>query len=92
MGFDLPQVLVIAAICYGIGIIWNVIFKSAKNEYIPAIVAVSGAILGAIGFYVIPNYPASDILTAIGIGMMSGLTATGVDQVVKQLSSKDDNQ
>ena len=38
-------------------------------------------------------FPATDILTAIAVGIVSGLAATGIDQTVKQLGSKelDDN-
>ena len=32
----------------------------------------------------IPDFPASDYITAVAVGAMSGLTATGVNQVYKQ--------
>lgn len=55
------------------------------NKWIPTIVGVSGAVLGVVGMYVMPDFPASDILTAIAIGIVSGLGSTGVHQAVKQL-------
>lgn len=36
--------------------------------------------------YYMPGYPATDIITAIAIGIVSGLAATGADQVYKQLT------
>ena len=40
-----------------------------------------------------PDFPAADMLTAIAVGIVSGLAATGIDQTVKQLGSQelDDN-
>ena len=47
--------------------------------------AVIGGILGAVGMGVIPDFPATDYITAVAVGIVSGLAATGVDQLVKQL-------
>ena len=52
------------------------------------ICGVLGGILGVVGLYWIPEYPAQDIITAIAVGIMSGLAATGVNQVYKQLSGE----
>jgi ribonucleotide monophosphatase NagD (HAD superfamily) len=38
--------------------------------------------------YVMPDYPAKDILTAIAVGIVSGLAATGTNQIYKQLKGK----
>ena len=38
-----------------------------------------------IGMYVMPEFPASDIMTAIAVGIVSGLASTGVNQVYKQV-------
>lgn len=75
----------IIALCYFIGFIAKQI-PAIKNNYIPLIVGASGAILGIIGYFTIPDYPASDLLTAISVGVASGLTSTGVDQLVKKNS------
>ncbi|MCR5012235.1 MAG: phage holin family protein, partial [Lachnospiraceae bacterium] len=46
----------------------------------------AGAILGAVAFLIgMPDFPAADIITAIAVGIVSGLAATGVDQAIKQL-------
>jgi len=56
------------------------------NKWLPVICGVIGAVLGVVGMYYMPGYPATDIITAIAIGIVSGLAATGADQVYKQLT------
>lgn len=58
-----------------------------KDNYIPIIVGVAGGILGIIGMYVIPDFPANDILNAIAVGIVSGLSSTGVNQIYKQVKN-----
>ena len=76
-------VVAITVICYLIGQ-GAKMFPSIKNEAIPVIVGVCGGILGVIGMFVMPDFPANDILNAIAIGIVSGLASTGVNQVYKQ--------
>lgn len=73
----------IIAICYFIGIIAKNI-TVVKDNYIPVIVGVAGGVLGIVGFYTIPEYPATDVLTAISVGIASGLASVGINQVVRQ--------
>lgn len=82
-------VIAIVVITYLIGIAVKAIPK-IKNEFIPVIVGAAGGILGAVGMYVIPDFPASDILNAIAVGIASGLASTGVNQVYKQLKAGDE--
>lgn len=56
-----------------------------KDSYIPVIVGTAGGILGIIGMYVIPDFPANDVLNAIAVGIVSGLSSTGVNQIYKQV-------
>ena len=65
-----------------------------NNKWIPVLVGVLGGILGVVGLFIMNEFPATDILTAIAVGIVSGLAATGVNQVYKQLTAKptyDDN-
>lgn len=82
---QMGTVLAIVVITYLIGIAAKQI-PQVKDELIPVIVGVSGGILGAIGMYVIPDFPANDIMNAIAVGIVSGLASTGVNQVYKQIS------
>lgn len=76
-------VLAIVVITYLIGLGAKNI-SAIKDEVIPVIVGVCGGILGVIGMFVMPDFPAHDILNAIAIGIVSGLASTGVNQVWKQ--------
>ena len=82
---DVTQVVAIIVICYLIGLAIKAI-PSIKDELIPVIVGVSGGILGVIGMFAMPDFPADDILNAIAIGIVSGLASTGINQAYKQLS------
>ena len=55
------------------------------NKWLPSLCGVLGAALGVAGMYTMPEFPAGDIITALAVGIVSGLAATGADQVVKQL-------
>lgn len=78
------EVAAIVVISYLIGMVCSKMAK-VSNEIIPCIVGIAGAILGVVGMYVIPDYPANNIMDAIAVGIVSGLASTGVNQVYKQL-------
>lgn len=83
---DITQVgtvLAIVIITYLVGLGAKNI-SAIKDEAIPVIVGVCGGILGIVGMFVMPDFPAHDILNAIAIGIVSGLASTGVNQVWKQ--------
>lgn len=61
------------------------------NRFIPLISCVLGAVCGIVCFYCVPGVvETQNILVAIVIGAASGLSATGTNQVVKQLTKKTD--
>lgn len=80
---QIGTVLAIVVITYLVGLSAKRIPK-IKDETIPVIVGIAGGILGVIGMFAIPDFPAHDILNAIAVGIMSGLASTGVNQVYKQ--------
>lgn len=84
---QIGTVLAIVVITYLIGLAAKTI-PVVKDNYIPVIVGVSGGILGVIGMFVMPDFPANDILNAIAIGIVSGLASTGVNQAYKQIATK----
>ena len=83
MNFDMIQVVAITVICYVIGMISKA--SSIEDKWIPCIVGVLGGVLGVVGMYLMPDFPAKDILNAIAIGIVSGLASTGAHQIGKQL-------
>lgn len=84
MDFGIASVAGITVICYLAAM--AVKATEVDNKWLPVICGVIGAILGVVGMYYMPGYPATDIITAIAIGIASGLAATGADQVYKQLT------
>lgn len=81
---QVSTVVAIVVITYLIGLAVKAI-PQIKDNYIPIIVGIAGGILGVIGMYVIPDFPANDILNAIAVGIVSGLSSTGVNQIYKQV-------
>ena len=83
---EIVTVPVIVGFCYLIGYLVK-LFKNEKlNDFIPGICIVIGIVLGLVSFYTIPDLvPASNWLAAAVISGFSGLSATGVNQVVKKL-------
>lgn len=60
------------------------------KRFIPLIATALGAICGVVCFFALPSIiPASNVVVAIVIGGASGLTATGTNQIVKQLQRGD---
>ncbi len=55
------------------------------NKWLPVICGVLGGVLGVIGMHVMPDYPATDWITAAAVGVVSGLAATGAHQMYKQV-------
>lgn len=79
-------VAAITIICYLVG---NLVKCTAlDNKFIPVICGAFGGALGVVGMITIPDFPATDYITAIAVGIVSGLAATGINQAVKQLSEK----
>lgn len=78
-------VAVITVICYLIG--QAVKATAIENKWIPIIVGTSGGVLGVVGMMVMADFPATDYLTAIAVGIVSGLAAVGVNQIGKQMSN-----
>ena len=85
------SVTAIVAICYLIGLAVKAI-PSIPDNLIPVIVGVCGGALGVVGLYVMPEFPASDILNAIAIGIASGLASTGANQIYKQLTKAEEDE
>lgn len=59
------------------------------NKWLPVIAGFCGAILGVVAMFVMPDFPGNDYLTAVAIGIVSGLAATGAHQIYKQLTKPD---
>ena len=90
---ELISVPAIATIVYWvINIIKYAVQENEKfKRFIPLISAALGAVLGVVAFYALPSIiPADNVCVAILVGGASGLTATRTNQIIKQLTKKDD--
>ena len=81
---NVGTVVAIVVICYLAGLLCKQLPK-VKDNFIPSIVGILGGVLGVVGMFVIPEFPASNVLDAIAVGIVSGLASTGANQAVKQI-------
>ena len=89
---DYTSVPIIVLCSYIVGEIYKVIFKRKKDAYklIPVLVAIVGGVLGVLIYLTSPEmiFNVDNLWIALGIGIISGFSATGTNQVVKQLFLK----
>lgn len=84
---EVTTVAAITTICYLIGLLCKAV-EFLDDKYIPVIMGVIGAILGIAGWLTTADFPAATWLSATEVGIVSGLAATGVNQIYKQLKLK----
>lgn len=83
MDFGIAGVAAITIITYLIGA--AVKATALDNKWIPIICGAAGGVLGALAMSIMPDFPAHDYITAVAVGIVSGLAATGVNQIGKQI-------
>lgn len=83
MDFGMTSVVAITVICYLVAQALKA--TNLNNKWLPVICGFCGGILGVVGWRYMTGYPAEDMLTAIAVGIVSGLAATGINQIGKQL-------
>lgn len=88
MDFGITGIAAITVICYLIAQIVKA--TPLDNKWIPCICGVLGGILGVVAMLVMPDFPVSDYISAVAVGIVSGLAATGANQVYKQLAGDKD--
>ena len=82
----IASVAAITVICYLVGLCVKAV-PGVEDKYIPICCGVAGAALGVAGLYLgLPDVPAADPVTALAVGIGSGLAATGINQMATQLS------
>ena len=89
---ELISVPAIVTVVYAlIEIIKKCVGENEKfKRFIPLIATAIGVVCGVVCFFALPSIiPASNVVVAIVIGGASGLTATGTNQIIKQLGKKD---
>ena len=87
MDFGIGSVVAITVITYLIGMGCKS-WEKLDNKFIPVICGLVGAVLGVVGMQTMADFPATDVLNAVAVGIVSGLASTGANQIGKQLSGK----
>lgn len=84
MDFGILPVAAITVICYLMS--EAVKATATDNKWIPVICGTMGGALGIVALMSgLESFPASDPLTAVAVGIVSGLAATGAHQIFKQM-------
>ena len=87
MDFGIASVAAITVIAYLIGELVKA--TGLDNKWIQIICGAAGGVLGVVAMLSgVPDFPAGDYITAVAVGIVSGLAATGVNQCVKQMKSE----
>ena len=86
MSFGFANVAAITMICYLVG--RAVKASPLADKWIPILTGAVGGALGVVSMVTMPSFPARDPVTAIAIGIASGLAATGVHQAAKQIKKE----
>lgn len=88
MDFGIVSVAAITVICYLVGMVVKAV-PNMEDKFIPIACGVSGAVLGPLALRLgVADFPATDYMTAVAVGIVSGLAATGINQVGKQLTKE----
>jgi len=89
---NFTSVPIIVVCCYIVGEIYKVLFKNKQEAYklIPILVVILGGLLGVIIFLTSPEMilNADNVWVALGIGIVSGASSTGTNQIIKQIFKK----
>lgn len=79
-------VLIVYLAAEGLKLIKDGMFK----KYIPVFCGALGGILGVVAYILMPEFIMADnYFTAIAVGIVSGFSATGINQIYKQLTKGD---
>ena len=87
---DVTTIPALAAIVYTIIDITKTAMGGDEKfkRFIPLIACILGAVSGAVAFYCVPGvFDTQNLLVAIVLGAASGLSATGTNQIAKQLTA-----
>ena len=85
---------VIVIITYLVGELYKNIFINKKELYrfIPIIVTSLGGIMGVIMYMVIPIENIENVFEALYVGLISGASSTGTNQIIKQIKGEKENE
>lgn len=83
MDFGIAGVAGITVLCYLVGLLIKA--TPLDNKWIPVVVGITGGALGILGLYIMPDFPAGELISAAAVGVVSGLASTGANEAVKHI-------
>lgn len=87
--FGIASVAAITVVCYLIGMVCKS-SERVPDKMIPGIMGICGAVLGIVAKVTnMPEVADLHIITALAVGIVSGLAATGVNQIFKQAGKEE---
>ena len=90
---NLTGIPIIVIFCYIVGELYKILFRKKEEvfKYIPIVLAAIGGAVGIVMFHTNPEIIASadNVWVSFGIGVSSGVSATGTNQIIKQLFSSE---
>lgn len=88
---DYVGIPIIVVISYIVGEIYKIAFKTDNaKRFIPIFMAVLGGFLGVAVYFTAPQIiAAASFWDAALVGIVSGASATGTNQIIKQLFGKE---
>ncbi|MBE6143813.1 MAG: hypothetical protein E7177_07515 [Erysipelotrichaceae bacterium] len=95
---DFTSMPIIVICCYLIGEIYKFIFRNKTETYklIPVILSLIGGLIGILIYLTNKEmiFNVDNIWVALEIGIISGSSATGANQIIKKIfgGNKNDNQ
>lgn len=84
MDFGIASVAAITVICLLVA--QAIKATELDNKWLPVLCGALGGVLGVVGMFAMHDFPANDVISAVAVGIVSGLAATGANQVYKQLT------
>lgn len=86
---DYSSLPIIVILCYLICEIYKILFKEKqeKYKYIPLLSSVCGGLLGILIYYTDKQiiFNVNSVWIALSIGIVSGASSTGANQIIKKL-------
>lgn len=87
------HIALIVVCCYIIGEMYKLIMKKKTYKYIPIVTAIFGGALGLLIYKVSPNaINTTNPYDAIMIGIMSGTSSTGTNQIINKIFKKGEKE
>lgn len=89
---EFTSVPIIVILCYLIGEIYKVVFKGNEKAHklIPSLLTLLGGLMGVVLYFADQEYlGVAGIVSALEIGLISGSASTGIHQILKQLTKKE---